>query len=94
MALMWLIWILTGKNAGITRRTLAKYRCDGLGKGRNLDKTNELVHLSVRIRYMYGGFDLDDKGLWKMHGYELMPRSFEEDVSPECPPGLHLSAVD
>jgi hypothetical protein len=92
--LMWPIRVLAGKNTGITRRTPAKYQCDGPDRGRDLENTNELVHPSVRIRYLYGGFDLDDKGAWDMHGYELMPRSFEEDVSPESPPGSHASPVD
>jgi len=29
-----------------------------------LQETNELVHPSVRIRYLYGGPGLDDKGAW------------------------------
>jgi hypothetical protein len=29
-----------------------------------LAETNELVHPSVRIRYLYGGHGLDDKGVW------------------------------
>jgi hypothetical protein len=92
--LMWPIRILTGKNTSIPRRTPGEYRCDGPDRGRDLVDTHELVHPSVRIRYLYGGFDLDDKGLWNMDGYELTPRSFEEDVSPESPPGSHASHVD
>lgn len=84
--------ILTGKNTGIPRRTPANYQSDG--SGRDLENTNELVHPSVRIRYLYGGSDLDDKGPWNMDGYELAHRSLEEDVSPESPPGSHASQID
>jgi len=88
--LMWPIRVLAGKNTGIPRRTPAEYRCDGPDGPRDLDNTNEFVHPSVRIRYLYGGLDLDDKGAWDMRDYEL----FEEDVSPESPPGSHASEVD
>lgn len=92
--LMWPIRILAGKNTGITRRTPANYQCDGPDRGRDLERTNELVHPSVRIRYLYGGLDLDDKGAWNMQGYKLKARSLEEDISPDSPPGSYASQVD
>jgi hypothetical protein len=87
--LMWPISKLAGKTTGIHRRTPAKYQCDGPDKFHNLENTNEFVHPSVRIRYLYGGRDLDDEGVWDMRGYQLF-----EDMAPESPPGSNAIEID
>lgn len=68
---------LTGGDPESKPRTPGGYRADD---GRSeLEKPNELIHPSVRIRLAYGGLDLDDGRRWecralKLNGYELTPQ--------------------
>jgi hypothetical protein len=48
----------------IPTRTPGAYRDDGISH-EPLHNPNELIHPSVRIRYQYGGKDLDDIGEWR-----------------------------
>ncbi|KXH54053.1 hypothetical protein CSAL01_01959 [Colletotrichum salicis] len=61
---IWYPWQkLKGENTVLGTRTPGLYRTDD-GKSR-LVSPNQLVHPSVRIRYLYDGAGLDDAGEWE-----------------------------
>ncbi|EXJ53317.1 uncharacterized protein A1O5_13439 [Cladophialophora psammophila CBS 110553] len=67
---------ITGADTGVTTRKPGMYR---------LNKAEELVHPSVRIRYQYYGRDLDDVKVWDCraligNGYELKKQRLGEDA--------------
>ncbi|KAK0632628.1 hypothetical protein B0T14DRAFT_39398 [Immersiella caudata] len=65
-------------NTGYPTRRPGGYTADGCDEP--LKSPNELVHPSVRIRYLYGGLNMDDAGPWKCRalterGYKLVAQS-------------------
>jgi hypothetical protein len=64
-------------NTGYPPRRPGGYTADGCDEP--LKGPNEFVHPCVRIRYLYGGLNMDDAGPWKCRalterGYNLEPR--------------------
>ena len=65
-------------NTGYPTRRPGGYTADGCDEP--LKSPHELVHPSVRIRYLYGGLNMDDAGPWKCRalterGYKLVAQS-------------------
>lgn len=76
--------ITTGTTDYIVRKPGA-YTQDGCDLP--IEKPNEYVHPCVRIRYLYGGLNLDDQGPWKClsltgRGYELAKVTPKPDFKP------------
>ncbi|KAK0656887.1 hypothetical protein B0T16DRAFT_400475 [Cercophora newfieldiana] len=79
-------WIKNGHVDYPTRRP-GGYTADGCDEA--LENPNELVHPCVRIRYLYGGLNMDDAGPWKCRslterGYKLEARSVPATPVRKC----------
>ncbi|KAK1470509.1 hypothetical protein CCUS01_06274 [Colletotrichum cuscutae] len=77
---IWYPWQkLKGDNTVLGTRTPGLYKTDD-GKNR-LVNPNQLIHPSVRIRYLYDGKGLDDVGVWECAA--LMKNGFRLEKSTE-----------
>ncbi|KAK1845285.1 hypothetical protein CCHR01_12088 [Colletotrichum chrysophilum] len=76
---LWYPWqTVTGGNTVAGTRTPGSYMEDG--RKDVIQEPNELIHPSVRIRYLYDGLGLDDNGDWECsaltkNGYKLQKSS-------------------
>ncbi|WQF83996.1 Putative Tle1 phospholipase, alpha/Beta hydrolase [Colletotrichum destructivum] len=78
---VWYPWKkLTGGNPVLGTRTPGKYKEDN-GKSLIVDPT-ELIHPSVRIRYLYDGLGLNDEGEWECAALTKNGFKLEKSAQP------------
>ncbi len=83
---------MAGLSTQYTPRKPGMYTADG--NTEPLSRPNELVHPCVRIRYLYGGLELDDAGDWQCRaltdtGYKLVSQKDDTvSVRPSRMPGV------